>query len=317
MDLAATLANAERVARHAYERKHISDHIRASGVDLVEEAGDVRFLDANTVGAADGRVWSADRVVIAVGGRASRLPIPGAELALTFEDVRSLSALPDRVCVIGAADTGCQLTSILADFGCRVWLLEYAPRIVPRGGPGRLGRARAGVPGRGASRSSRARRRALEPLEPGLRVVYRTGDETLEHRRRRRLLRGGLARQRRPRRRRRGRRRARARLRGGGRLPADERAAHLRGRGRRRVRACWSRAPCSKAEWQPRTPCWVRAAGWSTRSSRSAASPTRSTRASGSRRSRRAPATTARSRSRATRICCGRSRTASRMASAS
>jgi pyruvate/2-oxoglutarate dehydrogenase complex dihydrolipoamide dehydrogenase (E3) component len=33
--------------------------------------------------------------------------------------------------VIGAADTGRQLTSIPADFGCRVWLLEYAPRIVP------------------------------------------------------------------------------------------------------------------------------------------------------------------------------------------
>src|SRR5262245_61065401 len=78
VDLAASLANAEQVARYAHERKRISDHIRAMEVDLVEEAGDVRFLDANTLGTADGRVWSADRVIIAVGGRAGRPPIPGA-----------------------------------------------------------------------------------------------------------------------------------------------------------------------------------------------------------------------------------------------
>ena len=60
------------------------------------------------------------------------MPIPGAELGLTYEDVLSLTALPGRVCVIGAADTGCQLASILADFGCQVWLLEYAPKILPR-----------------------------------------------------------------------------------------------------------------------------------------------------------------------------------------
>src|SRR6267142_6423808 len=57
--------------------------------------------------------------------------LPISELGLTYEDLRSLNSLPDRVCVIGAADTGCQLTSILADFGCEVTLVEYAHRIVP------------------------------------------------------------------------------------------------------------------------------------------------------------------------------------------
>ncbi len=178
VNLAATLANAQRVALYAHERKRISDQIRAMGVDLVEETGDVRFLDANTVGAADGRLWSADRVVIAVGGRASRLPIPGAELALTFEDVRSLRALPDRVCVIGAADTGCQLTSILADFGCRVSLLEYAPRIVPRADEDVSVELEQAFRARGIEVVTSAAAQQLEPLEPGVRVVYRTGDDT-------------------------------------------------------------------------------------------------------------------------------------------
>jgi pyruvate/2-oxoglutarate dehydrogenase complex dihydrolipoamide dehydrogenase (E3) component len=178
VDLAATLANAERVARYAHERKHMSDHIRAMGVDLVEGAGDVRFLDANTVGTADGRVWRADRVIIAVGGRASRLPIPGAELALTFEDLRGLGALPDRVCVIGAADTGCQLTSILADFGCQVSLVEYAPRIVPRADEDVSTELERAFRGRGIQVTTNASVERLEPHEPGVRVAYRTGDET-------------------------------------------------------------------------------------------------------------------------------------------
>jgi dihydrolipoamide dehydrogenase len=178
VDVAATLANADRVARYAYERKRVADHIRAMGVDLVEETGDARFLDANTVGTADGRVWRADRAIIAGGGRAGRLPIPGAELGLTYEDVRSLTALPDRVCVIGAADTGCQLASILADFGCRVSLLEFAPRIVPRADADVSAELEQAFRARSIEVATGASVQRLEPLQPGVRVVYRTGDET-------------------------------------------------------------------------------------------------------------------------------------------
>jgi pyruvate/2-oxoglutarate dehydrogenase complex dihydrolipoamide dehydrogenase (E3) component len=88
VDLAATLANAQRVGAYLHDRKRIADHIRSAGVDLVEETGAVRFVDAHTLAAADGRTWTADRV-IAVGGKAGRLPIPGADLGLTYEDVRN------------------------------------------------------------------------------------------------------------------------------------------------------------------------------------------------------------------------------------
>jgi dihydrolipoamide dehydrogenase len=178
VDLTATLANAERVARYAHERKQLAEHIRALGVELVEGAGDARFLDAHTVEAAGGGVWSADRVIIAVGGRAGRLPIPGADLGLTFEDVRGLTALPDRVCVIGAADTGCQLTSILSDFGCRVSLVEYAPRIVPRADADVSAALERAFRAQDIEVITNAAVERLEPLEPGVRVVYRIGDET-------------------------------------------------------------------------------------------------------------------------------------------
>ncbi len=177
IDIAAVLANAQQVADYAYERKHFADHIRAMGVELVEDAGDARFTDANTVEVADGRRWTADRVIIAVGGKAGRLPIPGAELGLTYEDLRDLTALPHRICVIGAADTGCQLASILADFGCDVTLVEYAPRIVQRADADVSDALERAYRARGIGVITNAAVQRLDALQPGVRVAYRLGDE--------------------------------------------------------------------------------------------------------------------------------------------
>jgi pyruvate/2-oxoglutarate dehydrogenase complex dihydrolipoamide dehydrogenase (E3) component len=132
LDLAATLENAGRVADYAHHEQHLSEYVAATGIELVEGTGPARFVDPNTVAVDDGRSWQADRIIIAVGGHPGRLPIAGAELALTYTDLRTLAALPGRAAVIGGADTGCQLASILADFGCQTLLLEYAPQLIPR-----------------------------------------------------------------------------------------------------------------------------------------------------------------------------------------
>ena len=130
-DLPAVLANSERVARYAHEKKDLAGQIRQRGIDLSEELGPVRFTGPHTLAAADGRTWTGDRVVIAVGGHAARLPIPGAELALTYEDIPSLTELPARVAVIGGADTGCQIASIFDDFGVAVTLFEAGLSLIP------------------------------------------------------------------------------------------------------------------------------------------------------------------------------------------
>jgi dihydrolipoamide dehydrogenase len=178
VDLGATLANADRVARYAHERRQAPDLIRALGVEVVEDVGETVFRDPTTVATTDGRAWTGDRIVIAVGGRAGRLPIPGAELAMTFEDVRHLSALPKEACVIGAADTGCQLASILADFGCGVSLIEYSPRIVPRADEDVSAALEEAFRGRGIKVSTGARAERLKPLETGVRVVFTVAGET-------------------------------------------------------------------------------------------------------------------------------------------
>ncbi len=130
-NLEAVLANSAGVARYAHDKKDIAGHIRQSGMDLVEQLGHVSFTGPHTLQSDDGRTWTADRIVLAVGGHAALLPIPGGELALTYNDIRGLKALPGQVAVIGAADTGCQMASIFADFGVSVLLLETAPVILP------------------------------------------------------------------------------------------------------------------------------------------------------------------------------------------
>ena len=76
-DLPAVLANSERVARYAHDRKDLAGQIRRRGIDLIEHLGPVSFAGPHTMTAADGRTWTADRIVLAVGGHAAGLPIPG------------------------------------------------------------------------------------------------------------------------------------------------------------------------------------------------------------------------------------------------
>ncbi len=132
VDLEAAVANATRVADYSHDVKRMSDYIASCGVELVQGVGAAAFVDPHTIETADGRRYSGDAIVIAVGGHAGRLPIPGAELALTYEDIRQLTELPVSTVVIGGSDTGCQLASILVDFGSQVTVLEFADRIKPR-----------------------------------------------------------------------------------------------------------------------------------------------------------------------------------------
>lgn len=131
VNLEAVLANSARVARYAHDKKDMAGHLRHNGVDLVERLGPVGFTEPHTVQDGDGRRWQGDRVVVAAGGRAATLPVPGGELALNYNDIHSLETLPPDIAVIGGADTGCQLASIFADFGANVRLFEAGPALVP------------------------------------------------------------------------------------------------------------------------------------------------------------------------------------------
>lgn len=125
------LARTQYVVNALHEKKQLLGHLQGAGIETRVLAGDVQFLDAHTIARGDGTNLEGEKFIVAAGGHARRLPFPGGELTLTHSDVWTLKTLPRRVAIIGGAATGCQLASVLNEFGAHVVLLDVAPRIVP------------------------------------------------------------------------------------------------------------------------------------------------------------------------------------------
>jgi len=111
--------------------KHEAESFSEVGVDLYDGDGRARFASPTELVLDSGRRLRAGTTIIAVGGRSRLLPVPGAELATVPEQVLHLQQLPRRVAVIGAGNTGAQLTTIFSAFGSEVTLLDLAPRLLP------------------------------------------------------------------------------------------------------------------------------------------------------------------------------------------
>ncbi|MGG5809224.1 glutathione-disulfide reductase [Falsiroseomonas sp. CW058] len=84
------------------------------------------FLDAHTLQVGEQRV-TAERIVIATGGTAQRLDIPGAELGFISDDLFTLPALPRRVAVLGSGYIALEFACILRGLGAEVDLIYRAP----------------------------------------------------------------------------------------------------------------------------------------------------------------------------------------------
>lgn len=131
VDFRRLLDKAQEVVYTVHEKKQLQSHLVAAGVQVYADSGPAHFVDPHTVELGDGTRLTADKFILCAGGRARKLPIPGAEHTLTHSDVWSMKALPPRVAIIGAAATGCQLASVFNTFGAAVHLLDLAPRILP------------------------------------------------------------------------------------------------------------------------------------------------------------------------------------------
>lgn len=101
------------------------------GVDVF--IGSARFTARDRVAVGDATLEFA-RAVIATGGRATALPVPGLVEAgfLTNETVFSLTELPRRVVVIGAGPIGCELAQAFRRFGSEVTIISLDARLLPR-----------------------------------------------------------------------------------------------------------------------------------------------------------------------------------------
>jgi len=101
--------------------------LERAGVDVVN--GRARLLDAHTVEVA-GIKRSAERILIATGGKAIVPDIPGNEHALTSNAVFSLEALPGRMMIVGAGYIALEIGSMLCALGVDVTLVHRGEEIL-------------------------------------------------------------------------------------------------------------------------------------------------------------------------------------------
>ncbi len=81
--------------------------------------GNASFVDAYTLKVGD-QVITADRIVVATGGRPKFPAIPGAKLGISSDGFFKLDVLPGRVAVVGSGYIAVELAGMLNGFGSRV-----------------------------------------------------------------------------------------------------------------------------------------------------------------------------------------------------
>ncbi len=134
------------------------------GVDIVE--GEASFVSPREV-SVDGNIYSAPRIIIATGSAPARLPVAGAELAMTSDDFLSLTSIPASIVIIGAGVIGLEFASILNAFGVKVTVVEFCREVLPPFDAEVAKRLRMSLKRRGIDILTDTR---VTSIEPGMKV---------------------------------------------------------------------------------------------------------------------------------------------------
>jgi glutathione reductase (NADPH) len=107
-------------------------NLTKAGTDLLH--GKAVFEDAHTLrvtGRAETRVVTADKILIATGGRPTRPnDLPGAEHAITSDQAFHLHALPKSIVIVGGGYIAVEFACIFHGLGVDVTLLHRGPNLL-------------------------------------------------------------------------------------------------------------------------------------------------------------------------------------------
>lgn len=150
---------------------HIS-FLEKAGVDLL--SGHARFLDPHRVQVGDREITAA-KILIAVGGRAIKLPIPGGELAITSREMFLLPEQPQRFAVIGGGYIGCEFAGILRGLGSEVTQIIRRDRILHGFDQELRQMVQDGMAAHGVQFRTGVTVERIDRLEAGLQLTYSDG----------------------------------------------------------------------------------------------------------------------------------------------
>jgi mercuric reductase len=95
--------------------------------------GEANFVDEQTVRVGE-RTLSADRILVATGGRTAVPPVPGIEDVDWIDHISALDLdrVPESLLVVGAGPVGLEFAQIFARFGSRVTIVCLGSQIAAR-----------------------------------------------------------------------------------------------------------------------------------------------------------------------------------------
>ena len=120
-----------------FERKEAVVKQLREGVEMLMGApgitaikGEAVLKDANTV-VVNGEEYQAKNIIIATGSAPRGLPIEGADLAMTSDDILAMETLPKSLCIVGGGVIGMEFAAVFSTFGVEVTVIEYCKEILP------------------------------------------------------------------------------------------------------------------------------------------------------------------------------------------
>jgi pyruvate/2-oxoglutarate dehydrogenase complex dihydrolipoamide dehydrogenase (E3) component len=130
LDWPAALQRLSNVVETLHARKEIAAEARKLGIEVHENVGKTRFVSPASVTFGGNILVEGDAAIICVGGHPRTIPLPGAELAISPDNIWRMKTLPRSIAIVGTGHTGCQFASILAHFGTEVHMLDRKQRIM-------------------------------------------------------------------------------------------------------------------------------------------------------------------------------------------
>ncbi|NEZ03616.1 glutathione-disulfide reductase [Wenzhouxiangella sp. XN201] len=143
--------------------------LHSAGVELYQGRG--QLLDEHTVAVGEDRV-TAEKILIATGGRPWLPDIPGRELAITSDEAFHLEKLPERVLIAGAGYIAVEFAGIFNGLGSEV-TLAYRRDLILRGFDDDVrGTVEAGMRSRGIDIQYHCVPARLEQANDGIEVTF-------------------------------------------------------------------------------------------------------------------------------------------------
>ena len=134
VDLARMMARKNRVVAQLVSG--VGSLLAGNRVEVIKGTARLKAGKQIEVNDAQGqkRTLQAQKIIIATGARAIKLPIPGADSPtgiIPAESILNISAVPKSLLMIGGGVVGLEMTTILTRLGGKVTVVEMLPHVLP------------------------------------------------------------------------------------------------------------------------------------------------------------------------------------------